>query len=135
MKPVLPFIVLLAASALPASAAVLITPTGLTNNSGVSEFSVEFSTDGGGSYSTSTTVSQTLSDYAIGNAVTLPFGGSFQADTVRINITDNHFGGTAPAGDRIGVGEFKFIGTVVPEPGFSALALISAFLLQRRRRS
>lgn len=95
------------------------------------EFSLEFSTDGGGSFGTPVTVSNPLSTYAVQNANTLSLGGTFAADTVRLTIEDNHFGGTSPGGDRLGLGEVKF---VVPEPSSILLSGLAALALLRRRR-
>ncbi|CAN5435350.1 hypothetical protein BH23VER1_BH23VER1_10060 [soil metagenome] len=108
---------------------------GSPNGNEARAFDVAFSSDGGATFPTSTSVSQPLSTYAAADAVTLAFVGSFQADTVRIDITDNHFGGDAPGGDRIGLGELKFVGTVIPEPAAALLgALGLCGLLLRRSR-
>jgi len=98
------------------------------------EYTLSFSTDGGATFPTSTTVSNPLSTYAVGNATTLSLGGTFTANTVRLDITDNHFGGTSPGGDRIGLGEAKFIGDAVPEPSTGLLGGLALLALLRRRR-
>ncbi len=99
-------------------------------------FTVEFSTNGGATYGSSVNVSQPLSTFAVGNAATLAFGGTFAADTVRLTVTDNHFGGSAAGGDRLGLGEVKFLGDTVPEPASAALVAMMAGLgTLRRRRS
>lgn len=104
---------------------------GTPNGNESREFSLEFSTDGGGSFGAPVTISNPLSTYAVQNANTLSLGGAFAADTVRLTIDDNHFGGTAPGGDRLGLGEVKF---VVPEPSSMMLSSLTAFALLRRRR-
>ena len=104
---------------------------GSANGNEAREFSLEFSTDGGGSFGAPVTVSNPLSTYAVQNANTLPLGGTFAADTVRLTIDDNHSGGAAPGGDRLGLGEVKF---VVPEPSNFLLSGLAALTLLRRRR-
>jgi hypothetical protein len=49
-------------------------------------------------------------------------------------IFDMPLGGSAPGGDRIGVGEVKFIGDLVPEPSPALLVAISPLGLALRRR-
>lgn len=95
------------------------------------EFTLEFSTDGGASFGAPVTVSNPLGTYAVQNASTLPLGGAFAADTIRLTVDDNHFGGTAAGGDRLGLGEVKF---VVPEPSSFLLSGLAALTLLRRRR-
>lgn len=106
---------------------------GSANGNEGREFLLEFSTDGGGSFPTSTTVSNPLSTYAVANAATLSLSGTFDADTVRLSIPDNHFGGTAPGGDRVGLGEVKFVSSI-PEPSTALLGSLAGLLLLRRRR-
>lgn len=91
------------------------------NGNETREFAVEFSPDGGKTYSDPVTVSVDLSDFAFSSVKTLPFGGDHVADTLRIHLIDNHFGGTAPGGDRMGLGEIKFIGS----PGGGQLPAIT----------
>jgi hypothetical protein len=98
------------------------------------QFLLEFSTDGGATYPNSTTVGTPLNTLAISNALTLPLGGSFNADAVRMTITDNHFGGTAAGGDRVGMGEVRFIGDAIPEPSTALLGSLAMLGLLRRRR-
>lgn len=104
---------------------------GSANGNEAREFSLEFSSDGGSSFGAPVTVSNPLSTYAAQNANTLSLGGTFAADTVRLTIDDNHFGGTAPGGDRLGLGEVKF---VVPEPSSILLSGLGALAFLRRRR-
>ena len=98
------------------------------------EFTLSFSTDGGATFPTSTSVSNPLSTFAVSGAATLSLGGTFNANALQLEITDNHFGGTAAGGDRIGLGEVKFIGDAVPEPSTVLLGGLSMLALLRRRR-
>lgn len=84
-----------------------------TNGNETREFVVEFSRDGGSTFPESVTVAAELGELAGSSAKTLSFGEPFTADTVRISLTDNHFGGgaTEAGGDRMGLGELKFIGS------------------------
>lgn len=84
------------------------------NGNETREFLVEFSNDGGTTFPESTMVSSELSTFAVGNSITLPFEEDFTADTIRVSLTDNHFGGTAAGGDRMGLGEIKFVEIILP---------------------
>jgi hypothetical protein len=97
-------------------------------------FTVEFSTNGGASYGASANVAQALGAHTIQNAATLSLGGTFEADTVRLTITDNQAGGGAAGGDRLGLGEVKLIGDTVPEPSAAMLGGLALLGLLRRRR-
>lgn len=68
---------------------------------------------------------------AVQNALTLPLGGTFDANFVRMTVTDNQFGG-APGGDRLGMGEIRFI--AVPEPSTALLGSLALLGLIRRKR-
>lgn len=105
---------------------------GAPNGNEVREFSLEFSSDGGGTFGAPVVVSSPLSNYAFATAVTLPLGGTYTADTVRATFTDNHFGGTADGGDRLGLGEVKFV--AIPEPSTALLGGVALLGLLRRRR-
>jgi len=107
---------------------------GAANGNEAREFFLEFSTDGGSTFPASTTVSQPLDSHAFSSAVTLPLGGAFSANTVRVTLTDNHFGGGAAGGDRSGLGELKLIGDAIPEPTGALLAGLGSLMLLRRRR-
>lgn len=78
------------------------------NNNEAKSFTVEFSTDGGVTFTDSVDVTKTArSDNA---AATLSFGGPFIANVVRVSITDNFFAAEgALGGDRVGLGEVKFV--------------------------
>lgn len=76
-------------------------------------FLLEFSTNGGATYPQSINVTKPNVAAA---ANTQSFNASFAADTVRITFTDNFFGeGPGGGGDRVGLGELKFLG---PNLGF-----------------
>jgi hypothetical protein len=105
---------------------------GANSNEG-REFRLEFSTDSGGSFGSPVVVSQTLGSHAVANAATLGLGGTYDADFVRLTVLDNHFG-TAPGGDRVGLGELRFVGEAVPEPTAALLGGIGLIGLLRRRR-
>jgi hypothetical protein len=97
-------------------------------------FNVEFSTNGGGTWGSSTSVASPLGTLAVAGNITLNFGGTFAANAVRLTITDNQFGGGPAGGDRLGLGEVKFIGDAVPEPTSAVLAGIAACGFLRRKR-
>lgn len=95
------------------------------NGNETREFVLEFSTDGGTTFPQTVTVAADLGDLAGASAKTLSFGQGFAANTVRIRLTDNHFGGgaTEAGGDRMGLGELKFIGS----PGTVEALAITGF--------
>jgi hypothetical protein len=91
---------------------------------------LEFSSDGGATYHTTT-------------GVTTPFPGTFNlasstsfpqvsANFVRLTVTDNHFDGITDGGDRVGISELRFL--AVPEPSTSLLGALASLALLRRRR-
>ena len=86
------------------------------------EFLVEFSNDNGTTYPASVVVSSTA--IAQGAATTLPFGGSFLTNQVRLTVNDNWFG-SAGGGDRAGLGEVKFIGTPNRDPFLEAPTIVN----------
>lgn len=107
---------------------------GVPNGNEGREFLLEFSTNGGGTFPTSTTVSTAPGTLAAASALTLPLGGNFTANAVRMTITDNHFGGGAAGGggDRVGMGEIRFV--AVPEPSTALLGGLALLALVRRKR-
>ena len=107
---------------------------GTANGNEGREFTLSFSTDGGATFPTSTSVSNPLSTFAVSGAATLSLGGTFNANALQLEITDNHFGGTVAGGDRIGLGEVKFIGDAIPEPSTVLLGGLAMLALLRRRR-
>ncbi len=71
-------------------------------------FDVAFSTDGT-TFAHPVTVTSPAPQ--VGGALRLPLPGPLRVAThVRVTITDNHFGGTAAGGDRVGLGELRFAG-------------------------
>lgn len=87
---------------------------GSPNNNEAKSFTLEFSTDGGNTFANPVSLEHARTAEAV---ETLPLGGTFPADTVRITITDNHFGSPGAAGgDRVGLGEIRFLGSPVPNP-------------------
>lgn len=89
------------------------------------EFTLDFSLDGGSSYYDSvnlSTLSATQDD-----STTLDLGNVFEADFVRVTITDNY------DGNRVGLGEVRFV--VIPEPGSMALMGLGILCLITRRRN
>lgn len=51
---------------------------------------------------------------------------------MRLTVVNNHFGGTAADGDRLGLGEVKFV--AVPEPSKAILVGLGGLAFLRRRR-
>jgi hypothetical protein len=96
-----------------------------TNGNETREFVVAFSRDGGTTFPETVTVGPELGDLAGESAKTLSFEQNFLADTIRLRLTDNHFGGgaTEAGGDRMGLGEIKFIGS----PGTGEPPAITGF--------
>ena len=86
---------------------------GAPNGNEVKSFTLEFSTDGGSTYHSSLNLNSPAITQS--NATTLPLGGTFSANTIRLTLTDNwfeNFGG----GDRAGLGEIRFLGTTPIDP-------------------
>ncbi|YCM43029.1 hypothetical protein V2O64_17110 [Verrucomicrobiaceae bacterium 227] len=65
---------------------------GVANGNEARAFFLEFSRDGGNTFPDSTTLSSDLSTFAAATSKTLPFGQDFTANTIRVSLTDNHFG-------------------------------------------
>ena len=88
------------------------------NNNEATDFTVEFSADGGATFAGSENVQ--TSALLGGNAEALGFMQKHSANAVRITMTNNGGGrgfGGAGTGDRVGLGEIKFLGTAqVVEP-------------------
>ena len=108
---------------------------GAGNGNEARAFTVEFSINGGASFGSSVNVEQPLGSLAVANSATLSFGGAFTADTVRVTITDNQGGGGPAGGDRLGLGEVKFIGTAVPDPSAALMGGLALLGFMRRRRA
>ena len=78
-------------------------------------FEFEFSTDGGTTFGTPVVVQRALGSATVANAATLDLGGEFDANFVRMKVTDNHFGAIG-GGDRVGLGEIRFIADIPRDP-------------------
>ena len=87
---------------------------GITNEA--SDFTVEFSTDGGTTYRTSAETVKTNSLAGTGHA-RLSFVQSQAANAVRLTITNNAAGRgfSGLGGDRVGLGEIRFVGRAVTD--------------------
>lgn len=81
-------------------------------------FSLEFSTDGGANFGPPVIVQRALGAATVANAATLSLGGEFDADFVRLTVLDNHFGAIG-GGDRVGLGEIRFIADIPRDPWIS----------------
>ena len=104
---------------------------GLSTNPGneASDFAVEFSTDGGNSYS-SATETLSLDNTTGGSAARLSFGQAHEANFVRLTITNNAKGRGFPGsgGDRVGLGEIRFVGGALA-PNAPPVALAGTLVL------
>lgn len=79
------------------------------NNNEAQAFTIDFSLDGGSTFGNSIDVTHVRTGTM---QETIPFPSSVLANAVRLTITDNHFGTAgAMGGDRVGLGEVKFIGS------------------------
>ena len=86
------------------------------NTNAASDFTVEFSTDGGVSYSTGTETVQTSGVLDDAHAE-LSFDAVHQANFVRLTITNNANGRgfSGAGGDRVALGEIRFLGTAAAD--------------------
>lgn len=102
------------------------------NGNTASEAVLQFSDDGGATFQSSQTVNIALTTFNASVSVL----DSVEANFIRITYTDNYFG-TARGGDRLGVSEIRFGGTIsrVPEPtsGLSLLLALATVASWRRR--
>lgn len=107
---------------------------GAANGNSISDITLDFSTDGGGTTNSSQTVGVPLPGTF--NLATVVGLTPTHANFVTMTVNDNHFGGPG-GGDRVGIAEIHFTGTAVPEP--SSLALLSAggfgLIFIRRRKT
>ena len=94
------------------------------NTSEASDFTVEFSTDGGTSYDAETETVQTAA-VSGNNHAQLSFGKAHRANFVRLTITNNAEGRgfSGAGGDRVALGEIRFTGSAVAPPVAMAGAL------------
>lgn len=87
---------------------------GNPNNNEAKSFTLEFSTDGGNTFANPVSLEHARTAAGV---ETLTLGGTYPADAVRITITDNHYGTPGAAGgDRVGLGEIRFLGSPAPNP-------------------
>ena len=93
------------------------------NANEASNFTVEFSTDGGTTYSAETETVQTSAVLASGHA-RLAFDADHEANFVRLTITNNAKGRgfSGAGGDRVALGEIRFIGTPASPSGAPVVA-------------
>lgn len=103
------------------------------NGNTASEAVLQFSDDGGATFQSSQTVNIGLTTFNASVSVL----DSVEANFIRIAYTDNYFG-SARGGDRLGVSEIRFGGTIsqVPEPssGMSLMLALATVAFGRRRR-
>jgi hypothetical protein len=87
------------------------------NGSEAQLFLIEFSVDGGLTYTQSVRVRH---EFTSEEQETIDLGGIYWADTVRVTIYDNYFtdGVDPPGGDRVALGEVKFLTNRFDERGF-----------------
>lgn len=97
-----------------------------------SDFFLQFSTDGGLTYPTEKFVFGAFGDLAAENSRTLSLQSTVDANAVRMTIFDNRFFTEFPGGDRVGLGELRFV--AVPEPSTGLLASLAGLAFLRRRR-
>lgn len=102
---------------------------GTPNGNEASSFLLQFSTDGGLTYPTEIA---RFGDLAAENSRTLSLSSTFDANAVRMTIFGNHFASEFPGGDRVGLGELRFV--AVPEPSTGLLASLAGLAFLRRRR-
>lgn len=105
------------------------------NTNEASDFLVEFSTDGGATWSLDTETVATSALLGDNNEL-LEFAGVHWADTVRLTITENAAGRGFPGtgGDRVGFGELKFIAYVPTPAALPAGLLLIGFAAARLRK-
>ena len=86
-------------------------------------FRLEFSSDGGTNFGPSTAV--TSPGISTSSSTTLPLGTTISGNAIRLTITDNWFEGFG-GGDRVGIGEFRFLGEtpINPNPIIAAERLL-----------
>ncbi len=78
-------------------------------------FELAFSNDGGTSFLPPVIVERPLGSATVANAATLNLGTPLDANFVRVTVLDNHFGAIG-GGDRVGLGELRFIGDIPRDP-------------------
>lgn len=95
---------------------------GSTNGNEGRRFELEFSNDGGVTFQAPVVVERALGSHAFRNAATLDLGADYDANFARLKVLDNHFG-VGAGGDRVGLGEVRFIGDIVRDPWIGTTAV------------
>lgn len=86
-----------------------------SNNNDARTLSVQLSTDGGATLGSAIVL--TKPNHSTEDVSTLPLGGTFPANFVRITITDNYFTAGQAGGDRVGLNEVRFLATQTDQNG------------------
>ena len=103
---------------------------GALNGNDMSVITLDY---GVGNFTDGSIANQTIAQGASAGASVITALGGITADRVRITVTDN-YSGTSAGGDRVGLAEIAFQGTVVPEPSSTALLGLGGLALILRRR-
>lgn len=109
---------------------------GSANGNSARGLNLEFSTNGGASWSSllsGLVVNTNNTLGGIGEASFAPVSANF----IRASFNDNYFdpGNPGAGGDRLGISEIRFTGTAVPEPSSALFGLAGLAALVRRRRA
>lgn len=93
------------------------------NNTEAKDFTLEFSTDGGRTWAGQTNVTHRKT---AAESETIPLPRKFHANAVRLTITDNYYVFRGVGGERVGLGEVKFLGQppAGPNPSVSLRPLV-----------
>jgi len=86
---------------------------GASNGNTLAAATLEFSTNGGSSFDSMQDISIPLVTAAPANANIIDLA-PVDADFIRMTVTDNHFGGPAAGGDRVGLAEIRFLDDAAP---------------------
>lgn len=103
------------------------------NGNFMSSILLEFSTNGGSSYTSSQSISISAPSPNFTHA-SISSLSSVTANYVRMTATDNFFGIASTPGDRVGISELRFTGTAIPEPATHVPLLLTPVLLALYRR-
>ena len=93
------------------------------NNSEAKSFTLQFSSNGGRTWTGETDVTHRKTAQ---QSETIQLEQSFQANAIRLTITDNYYARRGVGGERVGLGEVKFIGQppASPDPAISLSPLV-----------